>query len=150
MTIRPTTEKDIDGVASLEKRAFSTPRSYEDFVLCCEKDSYVYFVAADEEDRVVGYAGFQYVIDEADIENIAVDEGARRQGIARALMNTLLSDGQKRGVKTFFLEVRESNEPAVRLYESLGFVRIGTRKDYYRDPIEDARVYTLKTEEPVC
>ncbi|MBR3036043.1 MAG: ribosomal protein S18-alanine N-acetyltransferase [Lachnospiraceae bacterium] len=146
MTIRLMCEKDIAAVEALEKRTFSMPWSQSDFERCVQEAHYRFFVAADEEERILGYAGYLYDFDEADITNVAVDEACRRKGIARHLLQTLLSDGQEQGVRTFFLEVRDSNLPAVCLYESFGFQRVGTRKDYYREPREDARVYSLQYE----
>ncbi len=144
MNIRPMTEADIDAVESLEKRAFSVPWSREDFESCVSSPLRHYLVVEDGKGRLAAYGGFQQVFDTADIENIAVEEDLRRRGIARALFAALLEEGGKNGVRHFFLEVRDSNLPAIRLYESFGFIKIAVRKDYYRNPREDARIYTLQ------
>ncbi len=95
-------------------------------------------------ERVLGFASFRIVLDEAELLNIAVDPNHQRQGIGRAL----LVEGQRRlcalGVAQIFLEVRNSNAPAHALYQSLGFKLKSVRKDYYRDPPEDACILVLE------
>jgi ribosomal-protein-alanine N-acetyltransferase len=82
--------------------------------------------------------------------NIAVDEAYRRNGVGRSLMQSLEAVGKKMDVSAYFLEVRESNAAARKLYESMEFRNIGVRKHYYREPVEDAiimsKVYRLEDE----
>jgi ribosomal-protein-alanine N-acetyltransferase len=93
-----------------------------------------------EEDKVVGYVGSQTVIDESDMMNIAVHPDFRRRGIAEALVAELEAALRQRGSHALTLEVRDSNAPAIALYEKLGFAQVGLRKNYYRNPKEDARI----------
>ena len=88
--------------------------------------------------QVVGYVGSQSVLDGADMMNIAVHPQYRKQGIAQRLILELISLLQDRGVKSLALEVRSSNKPAICLYQKLGFVQVGCRRGYYRNPKEDA------------
>ena len=88
--------------------------------------------------QVVGYVGSQSVLDGADMMNIAVHPQYRKQGIAQRLILELISLLQDRGVKSLALEVRSSNKPAICLYQKLGFVQVGCRPGYYRNPKEDA------------
>lgn len=88
-----------------------------------------------EKNEVVGFLAFEQVLDEGSVVEIAVHPDHRRKGIARELIRSAISDNS---LKEIFLEARESNIPAIRLYESLGFERIGVRKDYYNAPKEDA------------
>ncbi len=90
--------------------------------------------------KVLGFAAFHRVIDEADLGNIAVDPAHQHQGIGRALLQEARRRLQALGAKRVFLEVRESNHPAMQLYYSLGFGLQARRKEYYRDPVEDALV----------
>ena len=78
--------------------------------------------------------------EEGEIMNVAVRREYRRKGVAGRLMKELLSRAEKRGAARFILEVREGNLPAVRLYESLGFLHAGRRRNFYSDPAEDALI----------
>lgn len=96
------------------------------------------FLVYEKDGRVEGYIVFHDVFDnEYELLFIEVAERARRQGIARALIDAL-PPGR------IFLEVRESNKPARELYKNVGFAEIGRRKMYYRDPTEDGIVMELK------
>ena len=96
---------------------------------------------AAEDDTVIGYLAFEQVLDEGSIVEVAVHPDYRRRGIAKALITSAINSAE--GLHTVFLEVRESNVPAVRLYESFGFERIGVRKGYYQKPKEDAVIMNL-------
>ena len=89
-----------------------------------------------EGDTVIGFLAFEQVLDEGSIVEVAVHPDHRRRGIAKALITSAIHSAD--GLKTVFLEVRESNTPAIKLYESLGFERIAVRKGYYDHPKEDA------------
>ena len=91
---------------------------------------------AAEADRIIGFLAFEQLLDEGSIVEVAVHPDCRRKGIARSLITDAIQNAD--GLDTVFLEVRESNTPAVGLYESLGFERIGVRKGYYQKPKEDA------------
>ena len=91
-------------------------------------------------ETVVGYIGSQTVLGETDIMNVAVAEQYRRRGIARELLQQLRSRLQADGVYAITLEVRVSNEAAIRLYHSLGYVQVGRRPNYYHKPKEDALI----------
>ena len=99
-----------------------------------------YWLVATENDNVIGYVGSQTVLDGTDMMNIAVSPQHRRKGVAEALVNTLIRDLQKKGVIFLMLEVRKSNTSAIALYEKLGFVQVGIRKNYYRNLKEDALI----------
>jgi ribosomal-protein-alanine acetyltransferase len=94
-------------------------------------------------DVISGIVVGRQVLDEAEILNLAVRQGARRQGEGRSLVRRALQDFAVRQVSRVFLEVRESNAGAIAFYRDLGFVAVGTRRDYYRDPTEAAAVMEL-------
>ena len=96
-----------------------------------------YFVYQDH-DRILGYSIIRVLADEGEIQRIAVYPNYRRQGIARKLMDAMVSFSKTRGVRAIALEVRESNEGARKLYESYGFRQEAVRKGYYHSPQEDA------------
>ena len=105
-------------------------------------------VEGEAASKVVGFAAFHQVLDEADLRNLAVAPEYRRRGVARALLEAACHRLQQAGTKRLFLEVRVSNEAALALYHALGFVLHSRRKNYYRDPDEDAYVLCLELAPP--
>ena len=139
ITYTQMTAEHVPQVAQLEKICFADP--WSELSISLELTNvWSYWVVALDGDTVVGYVGSQSSIDEADIMNVAVHPDYRRQGIAENLINTLIAELKKRGCHALLLEVRVSNTPAITLYEKLGFVQVGCRKNYYRNPKEDALI----------
>ena len=126
-------------IAQLEKICFADPWSEKSIASELDNKLAFWLIAA-EGDTVAGYIGSQTVMDETDMMNVAVHPDYRRQGIAEALVNTLVENLKKMGSHCLTLEVRASNDPAISLYEKLGFREIGRRKNYYRNPREDALI----------
>lgn len=137
--IRPMKEEDTAEVAMLEADIFSQPWSRQDFLDVLKKEDVLYIVAADSG-RIVGCCGVWNIGGDGNISNVLVEKSCRHQGIGGLLMQTLLAWGEKRGITAYTLEVRVSNEPAIHLYESLGFERAGTRPHFYKKPEEDALI----------
>ena len=129
----------VSQVAQLEKLCFSAPWSENSISSELTNPLSCWLVALDG-DRVAGYVGSQTVLDESDMMNIAVDPQYRRQGIAQALVEELVKCLARKGSRCLTLEVRASNAGAIALYEKLGFVQVGLRKNYYRNPREDAMI----------
>ena len=129
----------IQQVAELEKLCFSDPWSEKSIATELDCRLSCWLVAL-EADQVIGYVGSQTVIDESDMMNIAVHPDHRRRGVAEALVERLSDALRLRGSKALTLEVRVSNEPAIRLYEKLGLSQVGRRPNYYRNPKEDALI----------
>ena len=133
----------VSAVARLEMENFSLP--WSENVLRGELNNpLALWLVALDGGQVVGYIGAQIVPDEADMMNLAVDENYRRRGIGKELVAQLIERLQMRSVRSLTLEVRVSNLPAVTLYESMGFVTVGRRPNYYQKPKEDA--YILRKE----
>ena len=139
MIIREMRESDIPAVAGLEAEIFSVPWSARGFADTLPRDD-VLFLVAYEQDVLLGYVGIYCTLDEGEITNVAVAPSARRKGIARALLVELKQRLICRNVRRIVLEVRVSNEPAIRLYEQMGFAVLGTRKNFYEKPMEDAYI----------
>lgn len=139
MRIAHMTAEHVPQVAALEKACFSDPWSENSVVSELENPLSCWLVALDGE-TVAGYVGSQTVMDETDMMNVAVHPDFRRQGVARALILALIGELKKRGSRCLTLEVRASNDPARTLYESLGFAHVGTRRNYYQNPKEDALI----------
>ena len=139
MRIEKMNASHVAQVAELEKICFSDPWS-ENSVASELQNKLALWLVSVEEDRVSGYIGSQTVMGETDMMNVAVHPDFRRQGIAEALVLALVAELQNIASKCLTLEVRASNEPARQLYEKLGFSQIGRRRNYYRNPKEDALI----------
>ena len=129
----------VSQIAQLEAQCFSDPWSEKSIASELENPLSLWLVA-EENGQVLGYVGSQTVLDESDMMNVAVDPGFRRQGIARALIETLIAELAKMGSRCLRLEVRVSNESARALYARMGFRQLGLRKNYYHNPKEDALI----------
>lgn len=137
MQIRPMTMEDCEQVAAIEAVSFSMPWSLKAFTETVQKANFRYFVAEDAGE-IIGYCGFLFVLDEAEIPNVCVKASARQKGVGKKMMSFLLEEATKLGLAVLYLEVRESNVAARRLYESLGFIENGIRKNFYEQPTENA------------
>ncbi len=132
-------ESHVASIAALEKICFSDPWS-ENSIATELNSRLSYWLVAVEDGEVVGYIGSQSVLGESDMMNVAVHPDHRRKGIAQSLVQTLSMDLKERNNVCLTLEVRASNESAIALYEKLGFQQVGLRKNYYRNPKEDALI----------
>ncbi len=141
ITVTPLTPSNVNGVYHVEKTCFSTPWSLEAFQKDLENKNAVYF-CIEEDGNVVGYVGMWNISGEGNINNVAVLPAHRRKGYGKLLLSHLITYAKEHQLSFLTLEVRVSNEGAIRLYESCGFVAVGRRKKYY-DNREDAILMTL-------
>ena len=142
MELLKLTEAHIPQMVELEKICFSLPWTADMIRSELNNPSCLYLAAVDG-DTLVGYIGIQTVLDEGYINNVAVRPEYRRQGIAAALISLLIEQTRAIGLAFMTLEVRESNAPAIALYEKLGFTTVGIRKNYYEKPRENAILMTI-------
>lgn len=145
MRVRPYKKHDFDALYAIEKRVFPDAWSQNGMENELSSAKAQYFVA-EEDGNIVGYAGFWQVLDEAEIMKIAVDTSFRRRGIGGALLTAMLDEARKSGAAYIFLEVREGNRSARRLYEKHRFYSYAVREKYYSDG-ENAVLYKRKLEE---
>jgi len=135
-------DRHISGIHAIESECFSDPWPVQTIRAQLPDDTHVFLVALDGE-RVVGYVGMMYVLDEGYISNVAVTASHRRQNIADQLIFELLDRAKTLDLRFVTLEVRESNEPAKSLYKKHGFEVVGIRKGYYTKPKENAVLMTV-------
>ncbi|MBO4882910.1 MAG: ribosomal protein S18-alanine N-acetyltransferase [Lachnospiraceae bacterium] len=142
---------DIGPLANIEKQCFSRPWSEREFGHLVEKTDALYLVADVTFEsgmrKIVGTAGMRILGTEGDIDNVAVLPEFRNLGIAGKLLDGLLDMGRQKGVTEFTLEVRVSNEYAIKLYEKAGFVSEGIRPGFYEDPKEDANIMWIRSKQ---
>lgn len=132
-------EDHLEQIAELEKQCFSDPWSLRSITSELNNPLSLWIVA-ECDGTVAGYVGSQSVLGEADMMNLAVSPLFRRQGVASGLVDALIKHLKERDVHVLVLEVRVSNESAIRLYEKYGFVQVGRRPNYYAHPKEDALI----------
>lgn len=135
----PMTADHVSAIARLESICFSDPWS-ENSISSELNNPLSLWLAAVEDGIVVGYIGSQTVLGETDMMNVAVHPEHRRCGIAQLLIETLVERLKELGSHCLTLEVRASNIPAITLYGKLGFQEVGRRRNYYRNPREDALI----------
>ena len=132
--------RDLSAIETIEKRSYPTPWSRSMFAGELAKPSSICLGAFEDEDDLIGYLIVSRYVDAWHVMNVAVSPDHRRRGIANTLLTVLFeltADDERRG---YTLEVRVSNDEAIRLYERLGFRSSGIRRGYYTDNREDALV----------
>lgn len=139
-------DSHVPQIAQIEAECFSDPWSESSIRSQLTGPNHVFLAALDGE-RVIGYVGLMYVLDEGYIANVAVTGSYRRQHVADALIQELIRRGEQLQLRFLTLEVRVSNAPAQSLYQKYGFEPVGLRKKYYEKPREDALLMTLYLKE---
>lgn len=135
-------QKDIPSVFEIEKHSFPNPWHKSTFLgeINNKPISYPIVIVHNIDNKIIGYIVFWFLVDEVQINNIAIHPDYRRTGIARIVLQKILDQVEKEGAKFVTLEVRPSNFVARSLYNQLGFEVLGVRSNYYRDPQENALV----------
>jgi ribosomal-protein-alanine N-acetyltransferase len=136
---------DLDGVLALEEASFNNPTSREWYEGELKRPEVCFIYVLRTPGRpVAGFCAFWLVIDQAHINNLAVLPELRGQGLGTQLLEAVIAEAAHLGAILLTLEVRQSNAPALRLYEKAGFYREGVRKNYYTNPVEDALILSRK------
>jgi ribosomal-protein-alanine N-acetyltransferase len=139
--IRRLSQRDLEAIDRIERRSYPTPWSRSMFASELAKSSSISLGAFDAESgELVGYLVISRYVDAWHVMNVAVVPEQRRQGIAQALISRLFETTSNDGRRGYTLEVRISNEAAIKLYERLGFQSRGVRRGYYTDNREDALI----------
>ena len=138
--VHPATIDDVDAIVAIEKAAFSDPWSENAFHEALAHPAVFFACARRGGGDVAGYVVAWFAADEGEIANLAVSPDAWGFGVGRALLSAALDVALARGASAVYLEVRDSNDRARRLYRASGFEEVGRRRRYYRRPVEDAIV----------
>ncbi|KQV07215.1 ribosomal protein S18-alanine N-acetyltransferase [Leifsonia sp. Root112D2] len=151
--MRRATEADLEAIMLLESSIFASDAWSSETMRGELGNPHAYYLVAFEPenpDAIAGYAGLLAPrgAPESDIQTIAVDENARRHGLGRALIGSLVGEARRRGAKEIFLEVRADNPGAQRLYAEFGFEELGVRRGYYQPDNVDAIVMRLLVTDP--
>ena len=128
----------LDDVVEIERHSFPTPWSREAYFHEIAGNDFAYYTVALLGQKVVGYCGMWVILDEAHVTTIAAHPNHRNRGLGALLLNQMINEAKRRGCIKMTLEVRPSNDHALRLYNKTGFVSHGLRPGYYADTGEDA------------
>lgn len=143
LVLRAMRESDLRRVLHIERRSFTIPWSESTFRGLLRRNSAALMVG-DRAGEVIGYLVLWFAADEAELGDLAVLPEERRRGYGRWLLGHAIEEARRRGARRLFLEVRESNRAARRMYETAGFTVAGVRADYYTEPREDAVLMTVR------
>lgn len=147
LIVRRAEAKDAESIEELEQVCFSQPWSYDSIYHELAANKLSFYLVAETEGKTVGYAGIWKIGDEGHITNVAVAPEHRRKRIGDTLVAVLIEVTEEDGIRSHTLEVRKSNQAAIRLYEKHGFKTEGERKSYYKDNGEDALIMWRRTED---
>jgi ribosomal-protein-alanine N-acetyltransferase len=144
VNVRAAASADVAGITAIERSAaFAAHWSPEQYARIFTNDSHRFCLVIEDQSQLRGFLVARVLGNECELENVVVAPADQRRGFGSALLASLLKEAASRQAEAIFLEVRESNTPARRLYAKCGFVETARRKSYYSDPVEDAILYTL-------
>ena len=147
MNTRLFEREDLHSILAIQNKSGSAARWTGPDYLRLAAESGGMIVVAELETmtppKILGFAAFQRLMDEAELQNIAVDKEHQHQGVGKAMLMEARQQLLQAGTKRMFLEVRKSNQAALALYYSVGFSLLAERKEYYANPTEDAFVLSL-------
>jgi len=151
MQIRPATPADVPRMRALEREAETSAHWAEreyDALFAPEAPKRLALVAGEGQGGIYGFIVARCGLEEWEIENVVVAPECRRGGVGTRLVQDVLHQAVELGATSVLLEVRESNRPARKLYERLGFVEVGRRNRYYENPEEDALLLKISVSVP--
>ena len=141
--MRPAVEEDLPVLVKLEEELFpNSPWPESEFRYELHENPFSHLMVTEEDGTIIGYIDWWILYEQAQLANIAVASGARRRGIARAMLEECIRTVTEAGCEYLSLEVRVSNAPAIALYRSFGFLDASIRRNYYENG-EDAILMVL-------
>lgn len=138
--VRRAEKEDLPALVRLENVCFTVPWSEQTLEEMLENRLDTVWVAITPNHKTAAYLDYREIAGEGELMRVCVDPAFRGRHFGRMMVDTMIRTARKRGVRAITLEVRPSNLPAVRLYESTGFRTEAVRKDYYDKPVEDALI----------
>ncbi len=138
MMIRRMIDEDLDTIDLLERDIFTSPWPRKEYEYEIHDNPYANPYVVIEDEEIVAYFDFWIIFDRAEIATIGVKEGYRKQGYGQMMMDFINKQAEEAKCENISLEVRVSNEKAIKLYEKNGYIQINIRKNYYDDNHEDA------------
>ncbi len=138
MLIREMQFSDLNDIVDLERRLFTTPWSYKDFLYELNDNQFSFLYVIEHENHIVGYVDVWLMYEQAQIATIGIDSNYQGRGLSHMLMNYVLDIALNKKCEIMSLEVRVSNYKAISLYQKHGFTKEAIRKNYYQDNQEDA------------
>ncbi len=148
MIIRRSVPADAAAIAELESEIFSDPWSERDIASAISVSGAMCYSALGDNGELFAYVLGRTIAPEGEIYRVATAKKMRGRGIAYRLMTYAIKTEKGHGLENLFLEVRSENLPAKKLYSALSFKEIGRRKNYYKDPPDDA-VLMMRSSEPM-
>ncbi len=145
ITVEKMNKSHISEIAEIERECFSTPWSENSLFEELENPN-AHFYCAVSDGKVIGYGGMHSVVGENYIDNIAVTCSYRKMGVATKILQKLVETAEYENGEFISLEVRESNDAAIKLYEKNGFCKVGVRRNFYQKPSENAIIMTKEIE----
>ena len=133
---------DLDEMMEIENASFTLPWTRESYEEVMALDSVVVSIARFGPE-IAGYILTQRIGEEMELHTFAVKPSFRKMGVGQKLLEYMISDGKASGVTMIFLQVRPSNDEALKLYKKFGFITVGLRSGYYQDNNEDAFIMRL-------
>lgn len=140
MTIRRAVITDSEAIHAVDQACFTHPWSKEALEEDIKNERFARYYVGEQDGMVIAFGGVWCVAGEGQITNIGVHPSWQGQGIGKKLVHHVLKQCWQEKIEAVYLEVRQSNEVALRLYRSLGFTSAGVRKGFYVDPVEDAYI----------
>jgi [ribosomal protein S18]-alanine N-acetyltransferase len=141
---RVSSQDDLDGVLAIEEASFNNPTTRDWYERELERPDVCFiYVLRIPERRVAAFCAFWLVAGQAHINNLAVVPELRGRGLGTRLLEAVIAQAAQLGATVMTLEVRQSNTPALQLYQSAGFKQEGVRKNYYTKPVEDALILSF-------
>lgn len=142
--IRKANINDVKDILNLQKKHEHNLISLSSLNNDLQNSLCIYFVANDNENNIIGAIGGTALVDHLDISIVVTKKDFLNKGVASSLLTKLINYCKEENVEKIFLEVRNSNLAAINLYEKFNFIKISTRKNYYKDNNEDALIYMLE------